>query len=342
MIAAAPARGAPPTAARRRGGAIALAFLLLAGCVLLSLAAGSRPLPPLDVLRALHTPDGSDTSLIVRELRLPRTVVGLVVGAALGVAGAQLQAVTRNPLADPGLLGVSAGAALGVVSVTTVVGAAGAAALGWAALVGALVATVAVWVLAGGARRASDPLSLVLSGVALTALLTSVTTVLVLLDAETLDAYRFWLVGSLSGRDPGLLRGVSPLLVVGVLLAVATARTLDLLSLGDDLARGLGTRVARGRIGVGLSATLLTAAATAVAGPLVFVGLTVPHLARALAGSAARRQLPLSALLGASLVLAADVLGRVVARPAEVQVGVVTAVVGAPLLVAVVRRRRLA
>jgi iron complex transport system permease protein len=317
---------------------LALAVLLLAGCVLLSLAAGSRALPPLEVLRALHAPDGSDASLIVRELRVPRTVVGLVVGAALGVAGAQLQGVTRNPLADPGLLGVSAGAALGVVSVSTLAGAAGAAAQGWAALAGALVATVAVWLLAGSGRRGSDPLSLVLAGVALTALLASVTTVLVLLDAETLDAYRFWLVGSLSGRDPGLLLGVSPLLLAGGLLAVGTARTLDLLSLGDDLARGLGGRVARGRMGVGLSATLLTAAATAVAGPLVFVGLTVPHLARALAGPAARWQLPLSALLGGSLVLVADVVGRVVARPAEVQVGVVTAVVGAPLLVAVVRR----
>jgi iron complex transport system permease protein len=317
------------------------AVALLLGCVLLSLAAGSRPLPPLEVLRALTSPNASDASVIVRELRLPRTLVGLVVGAALGVAGAQLQGLTRNRLADPGLLGVSAGAALGVVLVTTVAGTVAAATLGWAALAGALVATAVVWVLAGGGRSIGDPLSLVLAGVALTALLTSVTTILVLVDAETLDAYRFWVVGSLSGRDPALVASVLPLLLAGAGLAVVTTRTLDLLSLGDDLARGLGARLAWGRAGVGLSATLLTAAATAVAGPLVFVGLTVPHLARALTGPGARWLLPVSALLGASLLLAADVLGRVVARPAEIQVGVVTAVVGAPLLVAVVRRRRL-
>lgn len=317
------------------------AVALLTGCVLLSLTAGSRPLPPLEVLRALVSPNDSDASVIVRELRLPRTVVGLVVGAALGVAGAQLQGLTRNPLADPGLLGVSAGAALGVVLLSTVAGAVAAAALGWAALAGALGATIVVWALAGSGRSPGDPLSLVLAGVALTALLTSVTTVLVLVDAETLDAYRFWVVGSLSGRDPTLLVSVLPLLLAGAGLAVATTRTLDLLSLGDDLARGLGARLAWGRAGVGLSATLLTAAATAVAGPLVFVGLTVPHLARALTGPAARWLLPVSALLGASLLLAADVLGRVVARPAEIQAGVVTALVGAPLLVAVVRRRRL-
>jgi iron complex transport system permease protein len=321
---------------------LAGAVALLATCVLLSLAAGSRPLPPIAVLRALTSPDGSDASVIVRELRLPRTAVGLVVGAAVGVAGAQLQGVTRNPLADPGLLGVSAGAALGVVLLTTAAGAVAGAALGWAALAGALLATTVVWALAGSGRSAANPLNLVLAGVALTALLSSVTTVLVLLDAETLDAYRFWVVGSLAGRDPALLVSVLPLLLAGAGLAVATARTLDLLALGDDLARGLGARLAWGRAGVGLSATLLTAAATAVAGPLAFVGLTVPHVARALTGPAARWLLPVSALLGASLVLAADVLGRVVARPAEVQVGVVTAVLGAPVLVAVVRRRRLA
>lgn len=333
-------------AAPRRGGArgrplvlaATLGVLLLS--VLASLVLGSRGLPPLDVLRVLMSPDGSDTSIIVRELRLPRTVLGLVVGAALGLAGAQLQGLTRNPLADPGLLGVSAGAALAIVSTSTVLGVGGATGQAWAALLGACGATAAVWLLAGSARGGASPLPLVLAGVALTALLSSLTTVLVLLDADTLDEYRFWAVGSLAGRDVALLGSVAPFLVVGLLLAVAGSRTLDLLALGDDLATGLGARVAWGRGGLALSATLLTAASVALAGPLVFVGLVVPHLGRALVGPAHRWLLPLSAVLGAVLLLLSDVVGRLVARPGEVQAGIVTALVGAPFLVALVRRRR--
>lgn len=335
----APAAGGQERA-RRRSLVLLLGLGLLSLAVLASLALGSRDLPPLDVLRALVAPDGSDTSVIVRELRLPRTVVALVVGAALGLAGAQLQGLTRNPLADPGLLGVSAGAALAVVSTSTVLGVGGATGQAWAALLGAFAATAAVWVLAGSVRGGTSPLPLVLAGVALTALLTSLTTVLVLLDADTLDEYRFWAVGSVAGRDVGLLASVAPFLVVGLLLAVAGTRTLDLLALGDDLATGLGARLAWGRGGVALSATLLTAASVAIAGPLVFVGLVVPHLARGLVGPTHRWLLPLSTVLGAALLLVSDVVGRLVARPAEVQVGIVTALVGAPFLVALVRRRR--
>lgn len=315
--------------------------LALALAVLLSLAVGSRTLPTLDVLRVLHSDDGSEAAAIVRELRLPRTLVALVVGAALGVAGAQLQGLTRNPLADPGLLGVSAGAALAVVSTSTVLGVGGSAGQALAAVLGALAATVAVWLLAGRGRSSGSPLPLVLAGVALTALLGSITTVLVLLDAQTLDEYRFWAVGSVAGRDLDLLTSVAPLLVVGVVLAAVCARILDLLALGEDLARGLGARVAWGRGGAVLSSTLLTAASVAVAGPLVFVGLVAPHVARGLVGASHRWLLPSSALLGALLLVVSDVVGRVVARPAEIQVGIVTALVGAPFLVALVRRRRL-
>lgn len=179
-----------------------------------------------------------------------------------------------------------------------------------------------------------------LAGVALTALLGSLTTVLVLLDADTLDEYRFWAVGSVAGREVTLLASVAPFLVIGVLLAVAGSRALDLLALGDELATGLGARVAWGRGGAALPATLLTAASVAVAGPLVFVGLVVPHLARSLVGPVHRWLLPLSAVLGAVLLLVSDVVGRLVARPGEVHVGIVTALVGAPFLVALVRRRR--
>jgi iron complex transport system permease protein len=314
--------------------------LLLGLAVLLSLAVGSRSLPTLDVLRALVSADDSDTSAIVRELRLPRTVLGLVVGAALGVAGAQLQGLTRNPLADPGLLGVSAGAALGVVATSSVLGIGGATGQAWAALLGALGATAAVWLLAGSTRRSDSPLTLVLAGVAVSAVLAGVIRIFVLLDADTLDEYRFWAVGSLAGRDVGLLSSVAPLLLAGLVLAVATTRTLDLLGLGQDLAVGLGARVAWGRAGIALSATLLTAGSVAVVGPLVFVGLVVPHLGRALVGPAHRWLLPLSAVLGAALLLLADTAGRVVLRPAELQVGIVTALIGGPVLVALVHRRR--
>lgn len=311
---------------------------LLALAVVLGLAVGSRSLPFGDVLRVLVSPDDSETAIIVRDLRWPRTVVAVVVGAALGLAGAQLQGLTRNPLAEPGLLGVSAGAALGVVATSAILGLTGAAGQVAAAVLGAVVATVLVFALAGGPRR--GPLPLLLAGVALTALISALTTVLVLLDAETLDEYRFWAVGSVAGRGLDLLAGVLPLLVVGVVLAVATARTLDLLALGEELATGLGSRVGLGRLGVLASSTLLTAAAVAVAGPLVFVGLVVPHVARALVGVAHAWVLPLSAVLGSLMLVLSDVAGRVLARPGEIQVGIVTAVVGAPVLVALVQRRR--
>jgi len=329
---------------RSRGGRRALILLaclgLLAAALVLSLAVGSKTLSTAAVLRALVAPDDSEASLIVRELRVPRTVLALVIGAALGLAGTQLQGLTRNPLADPGLLGVSAGAALAVVTTSTVLGVGGPTGQALAALVGALAATVAVWLLAGRGRNGASALPLVLAGVAVTALLSSLTTVLVLLDAETLDEYRFWAVGSVAGRDVALLLPVLPLLAVGLLLAAACASTLDLLALGDDLARGLGARLAWAKAGAVLSATLLTAGTVAIAGPLVFVGLVAPHLARPLVGAGHRWLLPTSAVLGALLLLVSDVVGRVVARPGEVQVGIVTAVVGAPVLVALVSRRR--
>lgn len=328
-----------------RGGRRALILVaclgLLAAAVLLSLAVGSKTLSTAAVLRALVAPDDSEASLIVRELRVPRTVLAVVIGAALGLAGTQLQGLTRNPLADPGLLGVSAGAALAVVTTSTVLGVGGPTGQALAALVGALAATLAVWLLAGRGRNGASALPLVLAGVAVTALLSSLTTVLVLLDAETLDEYRFWAVGSVAGRDVDLLLPVLPLLAVGLLLAAACASTLDLLALGDDLARGLGARLAWGKAGAVLSATLLTAGTVAIAGPLVFVGLVAPHLARPLVGAGHRWLLPTAAVLGALLLLVSDVVGRVVARPGEVQVGIVTAVVGAPVLVALVSRRRL-
>ena len=324
---------------RRRLLTLLAASVVVGVAVLLSLAWGSRDLAFGEVVRAVVSPDGSEASVIVRELRWPRTLVALVVGAALGVAGAQMQGVTRNPLAEPGLLGVSAGAALGVVALGSLLGVGGLLGQSAAAAIGGLGATALVFALGGGPRR--GPLPLVLAGVAVSSLLAALTTILVLLDAETLDEYRFWAVGSVAGRDVELLVAATPLLVPGVLVAVATARALDDLALGDEVATGLGQRVVAARLLVLLGATLLAAGAVSVAGPLVLVGLVVPHLARGLVGSAHVWVLPLSALLGAALLVLSDVVGRLVAQPGEVQVGIVTALVGAPFLVALVQRRRL-
>jgi iron complex transport system permease protein len=316
-----------------------LAVLLLVA-VVLSLAVGARAVAPGAVWDALVTPTGSDDDVVVRSLRVPRTATAVVVGVALGTAGALAQGHTRNPLADPGLLGVSAGAALAVVvgitlGVSTPLPQAG------LAVVGALVASLVVFALGGVGRRGSSPATLALAGVVLTALLLSLVSTVVLLDAAALDAYRFWTVGSVAGRGSDVLPAVLPLVAVGLVLALVNAPALDLLGLGNDVASGLGVAVRRTRL-VGLAAVaLLTAAATAVAGPIAFVGLVVPHLARAATGPAHRWLVPVSALVGAVLVLLADVVGRVVARPGELQVGLVLAVVGAPALVALVRSRRL-
>jgi iron complex transport system permease protein len=289
---------------------------------------------------ALVAFDGSPDQLVVRDLRVPRTLLGVVVGAAFGLGGALAQALTRNPIADPGLLGVNAGAALGVVVAIVVAGVSTFA--GWVgfALVGAGLSSLAVHVLALRGRDGGRPTRLVLAGAAMTALLTSLTTTVLLTDQQALDAFRFWVVGSLSGRQVGVAAEVLPFLLVGAVLALAAARGLDALALGEDTARALGRRVGAVRALAALAITLLTGAAVAAAGPIAFVGLVVPHAARAVAGHDLRRVLAVSAVLGPVLLLAADVAGRLVVRPAELQAGVMTALVGAGALVVIARRTR--
>jgi iron complex transport system permease protein len=307
---------------------------------LLSLALGANPTSPGELWHALTTPNGTEADVIVHDLRLPRTVLGLVVGAALGAAGVLMQGHTRNPLAEPGLLGVSAGAAFAVaVSLR----------LGWtdtlletvyAAAAGALLASVAVYGLArssvheGGAR-------LVVAGAAITALLTGLTSALVLFDAQTLDAYRFWAVGSLAGRGPDTARLIAPFAAAGFVLALLNARSLDLLALGDDVAASMGLSVTRARISGLVAVTLLTAAGVAASGPIAFLGLLAGHLARALVGARWVAALLAATLAGALVLVGADILGRLIVGPGELQVGVVSGLIGAPLLIAVVRRRGL-
>ncbi len=322
-------------------GGLLVLVVLLAVVAVASIAIGARSIAPEDVWSALFAPAGTDDDVVVRALRLPRTALGVVVGLALGVAGGLIQGHTRNPLADPGLLGVSAGAAFAVCLAVFAFGITSVSGSVWFALVGALIASVVVFVIGTMGDGGGSPVTLALAGAAVTALLTALTSALVLMDSVTLDAYRFWVVGSLVGRGEGVLVQVLPFVVVGLLLAAINAPALNTLQMGEDVARGLGQRIGLARVGGIAAVTLLTGAAVSVSGPIAFVGLVVPHIARAITGPDHRWLLPYAGLLGAVLLLTADVVARVLVRPGELPVGLVLAFVGAPFFIALVRRRRL-
>lgn len=291
------------------------------------------------MLDALLHGGTSQNAEVVRSLRVPRTVIGIMVGAALAVAGVVMQGVTRNPIAEPGILGVSQGASLGVVCAIAYAGVGTLSGYVWFAFAGAGAAAVAVYAVAARGRGGASPVKLALAGAAMNAFLASVVSGVLTTDAQTLETYRFWQVGSLSGRDTDIIGMIWPFLVVGLLLVLAMARGLDALALGEDVAKGLGQNVALLRLTGALGATVLTGAAVAAAGPIAFVGLAVPHLARALVGTAHRWVLPMAALLGPVMILVSDVVGRIVFPPSEVPVAVMTSLIGVPFLVALVRRR---
>jgi iron complex transport system permease protein len=320
-------------------GLLALLVVVLLS-VGLSLFLGSRAIDLSSVVGVVLG-RGGDTAeeMVVLDLRVPRTVLGLVAGAALGLAGTLMQGLTRNPLADPGLLGVNSGASLAVVVAISVFGVTSPSGYVWFAFGGAALAAALVYLVASG-RTGPSPLSLTLAGAATTAVLTSFITLILLRDLDTLGQYRFWSVGSLVGRDLGTAATLAPFIVVGAVTALLLGRSLNSLALGDDLARGLGQRVGIVRIIAGVAIILLCGSATSLAGPLVFVGLVVPHIARRLVGSDYRWILPYSVPLGAILLVLADTLGRLIAPPAELEAGIVVAVIGAPVLIALVRRDR--
>ncbi|MGC5019664.1 FecCD family ABC transporter permease [Micromonospora sp. DT47] len=342
IVAARPAPPAGRTGGQRsrRAGIAGVAALVLTLTVLASLALGSRPLGVGQVWDALVAPDGGAASTIVRELRLPRTALGLLVGLALAVAGVLFQALTRNPLAEPRILGISAGASFGVVLAIAVLGVGSLAGYVWFGIAGALLAGLLVFAVANRSRDGASPVTLALVGAALDASLASVVYALLSIDARTFEEYRFWVVGGLAGRDLGVAGQVLPFVLAGLVLAALVARGLDALALGEDVARGLGHRIGLVRLGGGAAAVLLTGAAVAAAGPIAFVGLAVPHLARALVGADHRWTLAVSALLGPALLLGADIVGRLIAPPGEVPAGIVTALIGAPLLAWLVRRAK--
>ncbi|GAA5226743.1 iron ABC transporter permease [Paeniglutamicibacter antarcticus] len=292
------------------------------------------------VFQALTDFDAGNGDHAVVAARIPRTVAGLLIGASLGLAGAGMQGITRNPLADPGILGVNAGAALAVVmgihffAVGTLQG------YILFAFLGAAGASVLVYAIASLGRDGATPLKLALAGAAMAAGLGSLTSAVLMIGQEALDRFRFWQVGTLGARDVPEMLGVLPFLLAGGVAVLLGARLFNALALGDDSARGLGFRVGRGRALSAVGVVLLCGAATALAGPIGFVGLIVPHAIRALAGADYRWLLPLSMLAGPVLLLCADVVGRVIAPPAEIQVGVMTALLGAPLFLWLLRRGR--
>lgn len=343
-----PRTGARPARRRTRtartAGILACVVALVAASVA-SLVFGVRDVPLHEVLNTLAhlgsgdlAREGIDAAAVVS--RLSTTVAGILVGAALGAGGALMQGVTRNPLADPGLLGINSGAALFVVLGMTFLGIGSALGTVWFAFAGAAAAAVVVYAVASAGRRGATPFALTLSGAAVTAAASSLTLGVLLTHVDSLDSYRFWQIGSISAPSWSTILSLLPFLAAGVALAMVQGPSLNALALGDDLARGLGHRVGLSRILAGVAVVLLCGSATALAGPIAFVGLAVPHAARLIFGADYRWTLPASALLGGVLLLVSDVIGRLIARPSTVEVGVVVAVIGAPVLIALVRRMR--
>ena len=317
---------------------LVVSFVVLAGVALLSIRLGSVPIDTSTVFDAFFDFSGTDQHIIVRSLRVPRTLIGIGVGAALATAGVLTQAVTRNPLGAPDILGINAGAAFAVVTAIHLMGFVDPSAYVWFAFLGAAGATVVVYVLATAGSGGPTPVKLALSGAVLTALLASWTTAILVLDQRTLDEARFWLAGSLSGRELGTLAIVGPFLVIGIALALILGRQLNAIALGEEVAKALGQRTVLIRVIATVAVVLLSGAAVAAAGPIAFVALATPHMVRMFVGSDYRWILPYSLVLGPVLLLLADVLGRVAMRPIELPVGVVTALLGAPVLIYLVRR----
>jgi len=326
-------------AAARTGGLV-VAVVVLGAAVLLSLMVGSKALAPATVISALFDFDGSDAQAIVRDSRLPRTVVGLVVGPALGVCGALIQAFTRNPLADPGILGVNAGATFAVTIGVGLLGVRGPNAYVWFALIGALLVTLVVYLIGGTGRGGPSAGRMTLAGVAIGAVLSGITSIVMLKNIEVFSTLRFWGLGSLGGRDDSAVAIIAPFIAVGLVISFLIARPLNAIALGDDLGRTLGAGLVRTRVISIIGVTILAGGATALAGPIAFIGLMVPHAVRWFTGPDQRWIIVYSALVAPSMLLLSDVIGRVVLPSGELQVSIVTAVIGAPVLILLARRKR--
>lgn len=316
-----------------------MSLLILVVVALASIAIGAKELSFGQVWHGLFADTGTYGDAVVGE-RISRTLLGLLAGAALGLAGAVLQALTRNPLADPGLLGINAGASAAVVTAITYFGVTSLSGYVWFAFAGAAAVGALVWFLGGS--RGATPVRLALAGTAVSAALYGYLQAVMIMDGAALSKMRFWTVGSLASATDGTITQVLPFLAVGTVVALLLARPLNAVAMGDDTARALGADLNRTRVLSMAAATVLCGAATAACGPIVFVGLMVPHAVRSFTGPDLRWILPYATVLSPVLLLGADVVGRMVVRPAELQVGIVTAILGGPVFIFLVRRRRTA
>jgi iron complex transport system permease protein len=315
------------------------AGVLLVLCIL-SVSFGVRAVSIDDIFAALA---GQDDTLAQAAIikRLPRTVLALLVGAALALSGATMQAVTRNPIADPGILGVSNGASLAVVLGLAFVGLTNPYGQMALAIAGAAVAATFVYTVGSLGRGGATPLKLALAGAATSAAFASLISAIMLPRVDLLQAFQSWQIGGVGGADWPRIAITAPVLALGALICFASARGMNSLALGDDMAKGLGEHVFRTRLMSALGAVILAGAATAIAGPIGFVGLVIPHVCRMLIGTDHRWLLPFSAMAGAALLLASDIIGRVIAPSSEeIQVGIITAIIGAPFFIWIVRRTK--
>ena len=322
-------------------------FLLITGLILgisilgLSLIAsitwGAADIAFRDIYDSFTAFDGSTNHLIIRTVRLPRSLIAILVGASLAVAGAIMQGLTRNPLASPSILGVNAGAAFAVVVGTFIAGSSSLTVYAWYAFAGASIIAIAVYFLGSLGRGGLTPFNLTIAGAAITAFISSITSGILILSQRTLEEIRFWLAGSVAGRDLNLLLQVLPYICVGLVLAIALSRQITILSLGEDTAKSLGQSTALIKILAAISIILLAGASVAIAGPIGFVGLIVPHMVRFIVGVDYRWILPYSAILGAIFVLIADLCGRLVIQPSELPVGLVMPLIGAPFFIYLIR-----
>ncbi|WP_139112616.1 FecCD family ABC transporter permease [Hoeflea olei] len=317
-----------------------LGLVLLVVLSLLSLVLGARPVAVSTVVDALFAYDGGLVDhIVIVDYRLPRTLLALMCGAAFGVSGALIQAATRNPLADPGILGVNAGAAFFVTLAVGLFGFHSIDAYLWFAFLGAILVTLAVYALGAAGRDGATPVRLVLAGVALSAVLGGIGSAITLLDPQAFDSMRVWSIGSVAGRSMEVVETVAPFIGLGLVLALVAARPLNAVALGEDLARSLGADILRARMLTLVAVTLLAGAGTAACGPIGFVGLMVPHVVRWLVGPDQRRIIPLTMIWAPALLLAADIAGRLVLFPGELEAGIVTAFLGAPVLILLARRK---
>lgn len=309
-------------------------------CIFASLALGSRNIGLGEVIKALfHPGNGAFDALVVRE-RIPRTVFSIIAGASLGVSGALMQAITRNPVADPSILGVNTGASLFVVSGIAFFHINTPGEYIWSALAGAAVTAVFVYKIGSMGYGGATPIKLALAGAATSAALSSLVSAVILPRTEVMNAFRFWQVGSVSGAGWEGILTVSPFLAAGLIIGILSAPALNALALGDDVATGLGVRTGMIRITGALAGVLLCGATTALAGPIGFVGLMIPHTMRLICGPNMRYIVPMSAVGGAILLTFSDIIGRLIGNPGELEAGIVTAFFGAPILILIAMRAK--